>query len=68
MHPAESPGPRSGPTDIRAALPTSGDDDADDLAGCRRPHLSLIVTVEDGVMTATRRDSMARHPSVARQD
>lgn len=68
VHPAESPRPDPGPTDIRAASPRSGDDDADDVAGWRRPHLSLVVTVEDGVMTATRRDSMARHPSAAPQD
>jgi hypothetical protein len=60
--------PAARPTDIRPASPRSGDDDADGPAGWRRSHLSLVVTVEDGVMTATRRDSMARHPSAARQD
>jgi len=53
VHPLRAPEP-----DLEAA-----DDEPEDPTTSPRPHLSLVVTVGDGVMTASRRDSMARHPS-----
>jgi len=67
VHPAQSSSSDQWPTDTRSVSVMSVDDDPDDAVALR-PHLSLVVTVGHGVMTAARRDSMARHPSAVRQD
>ncbi|MGI8776512.1 MAG: hypothetical protein ACR2LJ_03815 [Acidimicrobiales bacterium] len=57
VHPLGAPEPDS----------EAADDEPEDPTASPRPHLSLIVTVGNGVMTASRRDSMARHPSADRK-
>jgi len=56
------------PTEIHSGRRRPLDDDTEDAAGSPRAHLSLVVTVGHGAMTASRRDSMARHPSADRKD
>jgi len=68
VDPIGVPEPDPEPTDIRSGRSCSLDDDPDEDAGSRRPCLSLVVTVGRDAMTASRRDSMARHPSADRKD